>query len=230
MEVSALKKSTLSEQIMEQIASQIVSGELKAGEKLPTERAFATMFGVTRNRVREALRALSLIGMIVIKPGGGSFVSQGDEGIPRDTVTWMYHRQLQNVDDIYAARKLIETEVYITLYENKTDEIIKNIEKFFQIINNANLKKISGDEFLSLLSDMDLYIGSVCGNGVYDKLMQTMILLRKESAEKILNVPGSKKSAVISRGKIVEALKNGTLDDVKQSLEAFYKDSLKNLH
>lgn len=230
MEVTALNKSTLSEQIMEQIASQIVSGELKAGEKLPTERAFATMFGVTRNRVREALRALSLIGMIVIKPGGGSFVAQGDEGIPRDTVTWMYHRQLQNVDDIYAARKLIETEVYITLYENKTDEIIENIEKYFSVIKNANLKKISGDEFLGLLSDMDLYIGSVCGNGVYDKLMQTMILLRKESAEKILNVPGSKKSAVQSRGKIVEALKNGTLDDVKQSLEAFYKDSLKNLH
>jgi DNA-binding FadR family transcriptional regulator len=230
MEVTALNKSTLSEQIMEQIASQIVSGELKAGEKLPTERAFATMFGVTRNRVREALRALSLIGMIVIKPGGGSFVAQGDEGIPRDTVTWMYHRQLQNVDDIYAARKLIETEVYITLYENKTDEIIENIEKYFSVIKKANLKKISGDEFLGLLSDMDLYIGSVCGNGVYDKLMQTMILLRKESAEKILNVPGSKKSAVQSRGKIVEALKNGTLDDLKQSLEAFYRDSLKNLH
>lgn len=229
MEVNALKKSTLSEQIMEQIASKIVSGELRAGEKLPTERDFAVMFNVTRNRVREALRALSLIGMIVIKPGGGSFVSTSDSSIPSETVSWMYHRELQNVDDIYDARKLIESEVYQSFFDNLDSEKIATVKTLFEKIATVKIRKTSAEEFLQLLTDMDLYIGKECGNGVYTKLMQTLILLRKDSAIKILNVPGSMKSAINSRTKIVEAMENGNKAGLTLALESFYRDSLENL-
>ena len=41
MEIKPIKKVTLTEQIMQQIASQIISGQLKPGEKLPTERPAA---------------------------------------------------------------------------------------------------------------------------------------------------------------------------------------------
>lgn len=75
MEITPVKKVTITEQIMEQLATQIIDGKLAAGEQLPTERELAVVFNVTRSRVREALRALSLIGMIVIKPGEGTFVS-----------------------------------------------------------------------------------------------------------------------------------------------------------
>ena len=79
MGIKPIKKVTLTEQIMQQIASQIISGQLKPGEKLPTERAFAEMFEVNRGRIREALRALSLIGLVNIKPGEGSFVSSNKD-------------------------------------------------------------------------------------------------------------------------------------------------------
>jgi DNA-binding FadR family transcriptional regulator len=230
MEVNALKKSTLSEQIMEQIASKIVSGELSAGEKLPTERDFAAMFNVTRNRVREALRALSLIGMIVIKPGGGSFVANSDSSIPSETVSWMYHKELENVDDIYDARKLIESEVYLSFFDNLDNNKLDECKNLFSKISSVKVRKISAEEFLQLLTDMDLYIGSNCGNGVYTKLMQTIILLRKDSAIKILNVPGSMKSAIKSREKIVQAMENGDREELVIRLEEFYRDSLENLH
>lgn len=230
MEVVELTKTTLSEQIMEQIANQIVSEKLKPGEKLPTEREFATMFNVTRNRVREALRALSLIGMITIKPGGGSFVSSREDLIPQDTVIWMYHRELQNVDDVYSARKLIEKEVYLTFFDNKDDEKIKNLESLFDKIKKTNIKKISVKRFSQLLDDLDLFVGKECGNGVYTKLMQTIILLRKDSNINILNVPGSKKSAINSREKIINSMINGSKVDLEHYLEEFYKVSLENLH
>ena len=48
MECEPLKKVTLTEQIMEQIAGMITSGQLKPGDKLPNERDLAELFGVLR--------------------------------------------------------------------------------------------------------------------------------------------------------------------------------------
>ncbi len=230
MEITSLNKSTLAEQIMEQIASSIISGELKPGQKLPTERELALLFKVSRSRVREALRALSLIGLISIHPGEGSFVTESNSLIPFDTVTWMYHKELQNVDDIYAARKLIETEVYLSLYDHLTDDILRTVKEYFEKIMNADLKKISEEEFLSLLSDMDNYVGTVCGNVIYTKLMQTIIFLRKDSSINILKLPGSKKLARDSRKKVLKCLEEGNRSEFKESLDTFYKVSTKNLH
>lgn len=117
MECEPLKKVTLTEQIMEQIAGMITSGQLKPGDKLPNERDLAELFGVTRSRIREALRALSLVGMLTIKPGDGSFVSEEGTKVPEETVMWMYYQEMNKHDEIYAARNLIETEVYLTCYD-----------------------------------------------------------------------------------------------------------------
>ena len=130
MEIKPIKKVTLTEQIMQQIASQIISGQLKPGEKLPTERAFAEMFEVNRGRIREALRALSLIGLVNIKPGEGSFVSSNKDRISEESVLWTYHEDVHNYEEIYAARQLIETEVYLTCYKNRTEEIIEALDTF----------------------------------------------------------------------------------------------------
>ncbi|WP_317890186.1 hypothetical protein [Paenibacillus sabuli] len=36
------------------------------------------------------------------------------EPIPADTIVWMFHRELHNLQEVYAARKLIESEVYLS--------------------------------------------------------------------------------------------------------------------
>ena len=112
MEYEPLKKITLTEQVMEKIAGMITSGQLKPGDKLPNERELAENFQVTRSRIREALRALSLVGMLTIKPGDGSFVSEANMKIPEETVMWMYYQEMHKHDEVYAARRLIETEVF----------------------------------------------------------------------------------------------------------------------
>ena len=66
LQFTTLNKITLTEQVMQQLASKIISGELKPGEKLPPERDLAEMLQMTRSRVPEALRPLSLIGLVSI--------------------------------------------------------------------------------------------------------------------------------------------------------------------
>ena len=58
--------------ILNQITDNIQRGRLKAGDALPAERTMAETMGVSRPAVREALRALELLGIIKPVPGGGT--------------------------------------------------------------------------------------------------------------------------------------------------------------
>lgn len=61
-------------QIANQIRNQIEQGNLKPGDRLPPERGLAENFGTSRATVREALRALEIIGMIDSRVGQGTFI------------------------------------------------------------------------------------------------------------------------------------------------------------
>jgi GntR family transcriptional repressor for pyruvate dehydrogenase complex len=62
------------EAIAEGLRAQILSGKYGPGERLPSERELSARLGVNRSSVREALKKLEQLGMIVIRPGGGARV------------------------------------------------------------------------------------------------------------------------------------------------------------
>ena len=62
--------------VVQQVEAAVVSGELAPGDRLPPEREFQALLGISRNTLREALRALEQKGLVEIRPGqkGGAFV------------------------------------------------------------------------------------------------------------------------------------------------------------
>lgn len=76
MKFQKINKTTSSEIIVEQILEQIRDGSLEPGQKLPPERELAQMFGVCRSSVREATRALTLMGYLDVYQGKGAFLKE----------------------------------------------------------------------------------------------------------------------------------------------------------
>ena len=74
----AIRASRAFEQIAAQIRHELAQGRLKVGSRLPSERALAEQFGVSRNTLREALRSLEHAGLVQLHKGasGGAFISQ----------------------------------------------------------------------------------------------------------------------------------------------------------
>jgi len=68
------RRQLLGDQLYGQILDQIVSGRLKEGEKLPTEKELSTMFGVSRPVVRAALNRLRADGLVQARQGSGTYV------------------------------------------------------------------------------------------------------------------------------------------------------------
>ena len=66
----ALERRSISEQVANRILSMIKSGNLKARDRLPTEQQMGIAFGISRPPLREALKALTLMGVLESRQGG----------------------------------------------------------------------------------------------------------------------------------------------------------------
>jgi len=69
-----IRPKKISEEIVEQIKKLIAKGELKPGARIPSERDLASMLGVSRPSVREAIMVLEAMGFLESRHGGGTFV------------------------------------------------------------------------------------------------------------------------------------------------------------
>ncbi len=69
-----IRPKKISEEIVEQIKKLIAKGELKPGDRVPSERDLATLLGVSRPSVREAIMVLEAMGFLDSRQGGGTFV------------------------------------------------------------------------------------------------------------------------------------------------------------
>jgi GntR family transcriptional repressor for pyruvate dehydrogenase complex len=74
MNFEAIRKSSAPEMVAEQILERIKSGDLTPGEKLPPQRELATLLGVGRSSVREAINALAVMGYLDVAQGRGTYI------------------------------------------------------------------------------------------------------------------------------------------------------------
>ena len=72
----ALDRRPVSEQVVERITAMIKSGNLAPGDRLPTERQMGAAFGISRPTLREALKALTLTGILESRQGGRYTVTE----------------------------------------------------------------------------------------------------------------------------------------------------------
>ncbi|OHD65779.1 MAG: hypothetical protein A2176_14310 [Spirochaetes bacterium RBG_13_51_14] len=105
-----VRHNKASEQIIYQIRKRIFAGELIPGDKLPPEGKLMEQFNVSKQTLREALRALEFIGLIEIKKGttGGAHIAEMDSKIALDVLAnFLYFKDL-SIHNVAEVRKIIE--------------------------------------------------------------------------------------------------------------------------
>ena len=76
MNLKAVKKVNIGDQVYNQMKDQIMSGVWVPGEKIPSENQLMEVFGVSRGTVRQAIQKLSAVGLLETRRGEGSYVGQ----------------------------------------------------------------------------------------------------------------------------------------------------------
>lgn len=119
------------EYIAEQIREAITSGRYKPGDRLPSERDMAQIFGVSRQGVREAVRGLESTGLLEIRLGvlGGVFVRNGDPGTVTRAMADLASLGALSSQSLLEARILLTSSVIRLACERATEEDFQLLEK-----------------------------------------------------------------------------------------------------
>ncbi len=137
MNIEPIPNVNIPNRIMEQIKENIFSGELKPGDKLPSERELAKMTGASRASIREAIRALEIIGVIKTVHGGGNFVNDTIEDNLSESLQLLYSLSGQSYEQIMELRRAVEMETAGLAARKATNEDILALKESFHNIETA---------------------------------------------------------------------------------------------
>lgn len=174
MAFAQINRSTnLSEEVASFIKESILNQNYKPGDALPSENKMALQFGVSRVVIREALKELKSTGLIEIRrgPKGGPYVCQFENLNFGEQFSDMVRLRRMTVEQLFAARLLIEPEVIRLVLRNiEKDQIAllhriadqartetdPEIRKDLNIEFHHQLGMISGNSFYALFIDSSL--------------------------------------------------------------------------
>ncbi len=127
-----IKPKKISEEIVQQIKALISKGQLKPGERVPSERDLATMLGVSRPSVREAIMVLDAMGLVESRQGGGTYVRSLTEHSIADPLTGMVTNNPQLLYDLSEVRIGLESWSAYLAAQNATDEELAELEQLLE--------------------------------------------------------------------------------------------------
>jgi GntR family transcriptional repressor for pyruvate dehydrogenase complex len=141
--VVKIERRRLSDQIIDHFVGMISRGELKVGDMLPPEPELMRQFGVGRSSLREAIGALSLIGIVSVRPGYGTQIIASDDTFLQKPLEWSTSIRNETIEELIEARIVIEEAVAGVAAMRATDEDIAELKHIIEQINaiKKNRKK-----------------------------------------------------------------------------------------
>lgn len=121
------ENASRSERIVSQIKLLMLEGRLKPGDKLPPERELAEIMNVSRTSVREAIKTLSAMGLVIIRKGHGVFVGEVNLESVINRVSDALIIKKEELDQLFEIRKVLETNAARWAAERATKEEISYI-------------------------------------------------------------------------------------------------------
>jgi GntR family transcriptional regulator, transcriptional repressor for pyruvate dehydrogenase complex len=118
------------DEITSQVREMVRRGELSPGDRLPSERALAEQFLVSRNTVREAMRMLEVVGLVELRRGatGGAFIAQADPRRVAVNISDMLDLSAFSFTDLAEARLEVESSVIRLACERRDDDDLAALE------------------------------------------------------------------------------------------------------
>ncbi|MGP4071268.1 FadR/GntR family transcriptional regulator [Piscibacillus sp. B03] len=140
------------QEVLDQIRMFIETNSLKEGDRLPSERELAEQLNASRSSVREALRAIELLGLIETKHGEGTFLKTYRPYHTVELLATFVLRQPTTKNELLEVRLMLE-EQCITRCVNQVSH-----EKLIEIVNS--LYKVKGDFHSYVFSELFEQVGN----------------------------------------------------------------------
>lgn len=161
----------VTDEAIDKIKLMILSRQVGPGEKLPKESELATLLGVSRSSLREAVRALSLVGVLNVRQGDGTYVTSLAPGLLLDTVSFVVDLlEDRNILELLDVRLLLEPSVTALAASRMEDAKLAHLRECMDRMESAS----DVDELLKADDEFHGTIMSACGNVFLASLLEVL--------------------------------------------------------
>ncbi|WP_243708426.1 FadR/GntR family transcriptional regulator [Actinomadura sp. GC306] len=123
MSDDSTSRTTVTDRAIEQIKAKLALGELVPGQRLPTERELAAELGLSRSSMREAIRALTVLGLLEARHGAGVYVTRLEASDLLETFGAVAEvSRGETLLNLVQVRKILEPAAAVTAAARITDE------------------------------------------------------------------------------------------------------------
>lgn len=224
--VQRLSRTTLTTAAFEQLISNVVSGVWKTGERLPPERDLCQQLGIARTSLREALKAMELVGMLNSRVGDGTFVCPRSEFLSRPMIWALMGVEKAEFHDVMEARIIMEESSAALAAERASDAQIEEINKAIQAMRDAIAR---GEPVLEADMQFHLSISNAAGNPL---LTNSLVMLRNLIRQGMLYkhlLPGVTPRIVKAHAAVYNAIRRRDVAGAKKAMRDHLLDSMRLL-
>ncbi len=215
-----IQSSKVFERIAEQIEQRILSGELRRGDRLPTERELGEQFQASRTAVREAMKTLAQKGLVNMRPGRGTIVIDAtSEAMQHSLGLMMKVGKEQSLGNLSEVRQILEPELAALAAKRATDKEIAAMQEAINIMD-ANLKNADG--YIAADNDFHRALAKATQNTLILALLDSIVNLLSEQRKLIFAVDGGPERGQTHHKRILDTI-------ISRNPEAAHKAMLAHL-
>ena len=170
-------RNRIFQDVVDQIQQAILSGQLRAGDRLPPEREMVTMFQTSRGTLREAMRVLEQKGLIEIRLGvsGGATVKAAGTDQIKESLALLISTQAVPLDDLAEFREGVEANVSALAAKRANPDDLVHLRTLLAEARMYYEKGVTRwEEFVRVDRRIHMTLARISGNAVYDFILQSV--------------------------------------------------------
>ena len=219
-------RGKVTDQIIETLRQDIVTGRLGRGTRLPTERELASHFGVSQPTVREAMRALDVMGLVDVRHGSGAFVRGDSAYVVASALQTLLQIERVSILEALDVREILSRQSARLAATSRTEADLDALDQHLERLEHA-------DEFTNVgalvdeLAGFQVAVSSAAHNPLLSSLEAFLINLLLQIQIKALRKRGVGYWRTRSlrfqedRRQIVEALRARQPERASAAIEAY---------
>lgn len=215
-----------STEITRRLLDYLLSGSLELGQKIPSERQLAQALEVGRSAVREAIKSLSLLGLLDVRQGDGTYLSRSSSDLLPRVIEWGMLLEQPYLSDLVEARERIEPIVAELAAERRSEE---DVETLRALVEEMAAATDDVDRYVDADTAFHLMLAKAAGNAVFQNQLSGIRELLRTWAKNVLEAAGETESSLAVHRPILEAVERGDAAAARLAMTAHMERAGKRL-
>jgi GntR family transcriptional repressor for pyruvate dehydrogenase complex len=131
------RREPISNEVAQVLVRHLLGGSYQPGQRLPSERALAESLGVGRSVVREALKSLTLLGLVEVRQGDGTFLQSSGSNLLPISFEWGLLLDEHQLLDIIEARTELEVVLAGFAAERRSEQDVQELGELLRGMRDA---------------------------------------------------------------------------------------------